>query len=136
MIYFLASNTCPNGWFLCSNNQCILLNLRCDGYRHCSSGDDEKNCCEFNCFCIMVIMIEKSLWIIKQKSLSHNQCLKQGFQIGGPWTKSSKQYLVLWPMSCYLGDEQIRYSVFVIQLITNKTHVPVVFNLFVSVAHF
>ena len=35
---------CPRNSFMCSNGECILLLLVCDGKSHCSYGEDEVSC--------------------------------------------------------------------------------------------
>ena len=68
ILYFSASSTCPDGWFRCNNGRCIPLISRCDGYNECGNGDDERNCCEFNCFSLISIMFVSHL---DKQSLLH-----------------------------------------------------------------
>lgn len=35
---------CTDDQFTCKNLQCINLDQRCDGTRHCNDGSDELNC--------------------------------------------------------------------------------------------
>lgn len=40
---------CPEDRFSCKNGACIRLHQVCDGRKHCSNGEDEKNCKDFVC---------------------------------------------------------------------------------------
>ena len=40
----LASDSCPNGTFQCSDGKCISKSWLCDGENDCSDGQDEQNC--------------------------------------------------------------------------------------------
>ena len=80
ILYVSASSTCPDGWFQCNNGRCIELNWRCDGISHCSNGDDERNCCEFNRLCLISIMFVSNLC---KRSLSHDYRVYQGFRNWG-----------------------------------------------------
>ena len=35
---------CPSDLFECTNRECILSTLQCDGHTDCSDGSDEKEC--------------------------------------------------------------------------------------------
>lgn len=35
---------CSDDQFTCKNSDCISVDQRCDGTRHCSDGSDELNC--------------------------------------------------------------------------------------------
>ena len=55
MILYLSAS-CRNEAFRCNNGECIPLSRRCDGFPVCSDAEDERNCCEFNRFCLISIM--------------------------------------------------------------------------------
>ena len=55
MILYLSAS-CRNEAFQCNNGQCIPLSWRCDKVSACTDGEDERNCCEFNRFCLISIM--------------------------------------------------------------------------------
>ena len=38
------SERCSQDQYTCKNLQCIKVDQRCDGTRHCSDGSDEVNC--------------------------------------------------------------------------------------------
>lgn len=38
------SDRCSEDQFTCKNSDCISVNQRCDGTRHCRDGSDELNC--------------------------------------------------------------------------------------------
>ena len=79
ILYLSASNTCPVGWFRCNDGQCISLNDRCDGRRHCSNGEDEQKCCEFNRICLISIMFVSHLC---KRSVSHDHRVYYTYRFG------------------------------------------------------
>ena len=41
---FISTPNCSRNAFMCSNEECLLPLLVCDGKKHCSKGEDEKGC--------------------------------------------------------------------------------------------
>ena len=54
---------CTSSQFRCSNGQCISSSSRCNGYRTCSDGSDEMNCCRLYHYVVLVCNDSLNLYV-------------------------------------------------------------------------